>query len=437
MANTDPDYDVVIVGGRPAGATLAMRLGARGHRVLLIDRASFPSLPSVPSSAGLFPGTLAILDELGIPEASYAAGAVKLRGFSFQFADAFDTFMPMPPVGGRDYLVGLDRSRFDEVVWRSVARYPSVTQREQFTMTELLRDPGGRVVGVIGSEHGGELEQIRARCVVGADGRFSLVARKVGAQVVEEDTKTLSTVYFAAWENVPSFYEGVPSFHVHATGRGLDIPFIEVPDGRTLVNTHHRADRVEIGGDAQAYYMATLNSVPAVARRLQGATQVSEVLGIKRVGNGYRESSGPGWVLVGDAAHYKDPIDGQGMYDAILGARLLDQALAPWLAGEHDWGHAMAEYQRELHTATHPMFVETVGRLRRELYAEPPTLVIKTLIRWLMTDPAYQAQFMSYLCRTISPTGWASGRLVGGAVLRGLLRDLRGSQGALLPSRAA
>ncbi|HEU4758513.1 MAG TPA: FAD-dependent monooxygenase, partial [Dehalococcoidia bacterium] len=65
-------YDVVIVGGRPAGATLAARLGARGHSVLVLDRAAFPSAPAVPSSPTVHPGGMRLLDELGIEERRYA-----------------------------------------------------------------------------------------------------------------------------------------------------------------------------------------------------------------------------------------------------------------------------------------------------------------------------------------------------------------------------
>lgn len=431
------DYDVVIIGGRPAGASLAMRLGQRGHRVLLVDRARFPSLPAVPSSPALYSSAMAILDELGVPESSYAGGLAKFEGFSFQFRDYFDTYLAMPTMWGRNYLAGLDRQVFDEVLWRSVGRYVSVERREGFTVHELVRDGEGRVIGVIGGSDEGERQTIRARCVVGADGRFSMVARKVGARVTEEEAECVSTVYFAQWEGVPSFYPGVDTIHVHTTGRGLDVPFFGLPEGRTLVNTHHRADAVEIAGDPQGYYLSTLQSVPEIARRLRHAKQITDVVGVKRIGNGYREPSGPGWVLVGDAVHYKDPVDGQGIYDALIGARLLAQALDAWLVGTLDFADAMANYARELQAATHPMFVETVGRLRRELYDEPPTLVAKTLIRWMMTDPTYQARFMNYLGRTIPVEGWLTKRLVAGAVLRGIWRDLRGVRvGPPTPARA-
>jgi hypothetical protein len=203
---------------------------------------------------------------------------------------------------------------------------------------------------------------------------------------------------------------------------------LAMPGGRMTLNTHARADRVDIQGDAQRYYIDTLRSVPTLGRLLGEARQISDVIGVKRIGNGYRQASGPGWALVGDAAHYKDPADGQGIYDALLGAKLLADALGPWLAGERSWEAATAEYQRTLHDATHPMFLETVGRLRRELYEEPPPIIIKTLIRWMMTDPVYQGRFMNYLGRTIPVTGWSSPQLIAGAVMRGIWRDLSRSQ---------
>ncbi len=429
MTDSQP-WDVVIVGGRPAGASLAVRLGARGYRVLLLDRSTFPSLPAVPSSPVLYPSAIRLLDEIGVHESSYMPAVHRHTHVVIQFAEIFDTLLEVPPMGGRAYVLGLDRYRFDDVVWRNVARFPSVTQREGFAVSDVVRDAEGRVVGVVGAERGGPSETITARCVVGADGRFSLVARKVGARVVDEETEHVSTVYYANWENVAPFRPGLEgAASINATGRGLDVLMFCMPDGLTSINTHQRADRVELEGDAQGYYRSTLERMPAITRRIAGARQVGELVGMKRVGNGYREASGPGWVLVGDAVHYKDPVDGQGIYDALLGARLLDEALATFLTGERPWATAMADYARGLREATHPMYRETLGRLRRELYQEPPTLVVKTALRWLMTDSVYQRRFLQYLGRDIPVEGWLSPGLVGGAILRGIGRDLRGLLG--------
>lgn len=427
------DYDVIIVGARVAGASLAARLGARGCKVLLLDRSRFPSEPSVPSSPVLYASGMAELDALELDAAALAEVLQPISQLRLRFADAFETVIPFPTMWGRDRAYGVERAGFDDLLWRHLARFASVDRREGFAVHDVLRDASGRVVGVRGRERDGADEEFRAGCIVGADGRFSLVARKVGAQIVEEETQCLSTAYYAAWEGMAPVQDGVSEMDLYIGGRGLDLLSFPVPGNRVLINTHERADRVMIDGDAQAYYDQTLRRVPTIQDRLRGAKQVGKVLGVKRIGNGYRRASGPGWVLVGDAVHYKDPGDGQGMYDALLGARILDRALASSLEDTRTWAQAMADYERDLYAATHDMYIETTSRLRRELYSEPPALIIKTLIRWTMTDPAYQQRFLQYIGRAIPVKGWNSPRVVAGAVWRGIGRDLFGGRGRSAP----
>jgi 2-polyprenyl-6-methoxyphenol hydroxylase-like FAD-dependent oxidoreductase len=422
------DFDVVIVGGRPAGASLAARLGRRGLRVLLVDRASFPSLPAVPSSPSLHPGAMRILDELGIEESRYAASGAPMHSMIVEFRDYFHSQMRVPKLWGRDYVYGLDRQRFDYALWEFLAQFPSVTRRDGYVVSDLLRDGTGRVIGIIGGARGEAPSEIRADCVVGADGRFSLVARRAGAQVLREDRVHVSTVHYADWEGVADPYGDRTCAYIYASTRGLDVPMFRMPGGRMSVNLHVRADRVEVGGDVQRYYENTLKSLPQVWRLLSSARQVNHVVGIKRIGNGYRQASGPGWVLVGDALHYKDPVDGQGIYDALLEARLLDQAIAVYRSGR-SFDEAMADYSRAVDAATGTMFEQTTARLRRELYQDLPAVMIKTFLRWLITDPGYQQRFMLYFTRSLPDDRLMTPELVAGSLLRGMGRDLR----ALLP----
>ncbi len=416
-------YDVVIVGGRPAGASLAARLGKRGRSVLLLDRAKFPSLPAVPSSPALHAGAMKILDEMGIPESSYAHAGAPMRTFAVEVGGHFSTVIPMYEAWGRDYAYGIDRQLFDEILWKHAGTFPSVTRRDGFAVTDLVEEDG-QVVGVVGAEGDDAPETMRARVVVGADGRFSLVARKVKAKVIEENAKHLATVYYADWENVAPLFDGDAGAHVYVTARGLDIPMFRMPGGRMSVNLHIRADRVDIRGDADAYYLETLRSVPSVWRRLEGAKRVGPIFGIKRIGNGYREASGPGWVLTGDALHYKDPVDGQGIYDALLEARELDRVLDPFLDGKLLWAEAMRRYWEAVRAGTHAMFEQTQLRLQRELYSEPPVMMIKTMMRWLLTDEAYQRRFIHYLARSLPDDRLLTPGVMAGAIARGVGRDI-------------
>ena len=420
-----PDYDVIIVGGRIAGASLAARLGQRGLRVLVVDRATFPSYPGVPSSPTVHSGAMALLDEIGVAESAYADEHARMSELWLDMAGAFQTRFRVPPVKtGRQYVRSIDRYSFDDLLWRHLDTYPSVEKRSGFNVTNVVRHDQ-RISGIVGAVKGEPSQELTARCVVGADGRFSYLARKVGAEVIEDASERTSTVYFANWQGVIEPHDAYSVAYVHATLRGLDVLFFAMPNGQWSVNTHHRSDRVRIDGNPERYYMDTLRSVPKVWQYMERAERVSELWGVKRIGNGYRRPSGPGWVLVGDAVHYKDPVDGQGIYDALLGAKLLDSALESWFAEKCSWNAAMENYRRELWDATHSMFVVTVARIERELYSEPPMPVAHTLMRWMMTDPEYADLFLRVQARDCAPELLLSKSLSMQAMTRGAWRHAK------------
>jgi 2-polyprenyl-6-methoxyphenol hydroxylase-like FAD-dependent oxidoreductase len=420
-------YDVVIVGGRPAGATLAARLAARGMSVLVVDKAEFPSLPEVPSCPLMYSGTMQMLEEIGVPEDAYRAAVTQIRTAVVGFEGYFQTTFNLAETRGRDYVYGFDRLRFDRVLWDHLARFPSVTRRCGFAVHDLVRDAAGRVIGIEGAPRGGGRERILARlAVVGADGRHSLIARRVGARVTEDRADRTTTVHFAEWEGLaPATPDGAPAIHIVSTGRGRHVLFFPSCDGLVTVATQVRADRAHTGGDPQGYYLGHLRALETARRRIEGARQVGPLLGMRRIANRYREHGGPGWVLVGDALHHKDPLDGQGVYDALIEARHLADLLAQHRDGRVSWEALLDRYRRAVMAETHGMFEATMARLGRELYSEPPALVIRTLLRWMLEDPPYQRRFVQMLSRTIPPETWLTRSLVAGAAARGVARDLR------------
>lgn len=420
------DFEVIIVGGRPAGATLAARLGARGVRVLVVDKAELHSLPAVPSCPVIYASAMRLLDEIGLKESTYAPSSERCQKLEIQFDTHFNVSFGLPEMFGRDYVYAIDRAAFDHVLWAHLASFPSVTARRGFAFLDLVRDADGTVIGIEGQQGDGPRETSRARCVVGADGRFSLVARRAGAKVAEDHPDHTSSVYFADWDDVESPTTGTRPTQIFATGRGTNVMFFPAPGGRVTVATHMRADRVDVDGDAEGFYNGVLQRYGWVQRRLTGARRVGPLLGIKRIANRYVEAGGPGWVLVGDAIHQKDPVDGQGIYDALIEAKLLDEELAPFLAGERSFATFLDTYRRRVDAATRPMFAATLDRLKRELYEEPPTVVIRTLIRWMLTDPVYQSRFIRFLGRDIPPETWLTPALMRACVARGMVRDVRG-----------
>ena len=174
--------DVVVVGAGPAGAATAILLAEAGHEVVLLDRARFPR--DKICGEYLSPEGSRILDRLGVLKSVEAAGARPLRGMRIHAPDGTVLVGDYPTSGRyrgyRDHALAVSRRTFDAVLVERARALP-VRVREGFRVTELVVE-GRRVAGVEGVAQGaaGPAERIAARLVVGADGRGSVVARRLG-----------------------------------------------------------------------------------------------------------------------------------------------------------------------------------------------------------------------------------------------------------------
>ena len=415
-------FDAIIVGGRVAGASLAIRLGRAGLRVMLLDRDATANEPVV-SVPMLLNSAMELLDGLDVAEDVYARGTPKVRGIEFEMSDYFSTRLTLPEVSGRDYLYAIDRPQLDGALWERAANTPGVTCRRGTSVLRVLRE-GDRATGVEVTADG-TTEEIRGRCVIGADGRYSKIAREMGAEVVHARTDCNTILHFAYWEGCAPHPAGENIVQIHAGCDGFSFVLMPSRDGRMGVVTQGRVDRYTLEGGVEKTYRRLLQARPAVWSRLENATQVSRVLGIK-FANAFRRAAGPGWALVGDALHHKDSYDTQGIYDALLQSKLLAEALTPWHAGEASWDEATATFEREVTAALRPMFEATMARIKREVYSDPPAVIARTVIRWTMTDPTWQRCFTDLLTRKIHPDGWAPPSVAVGALFRGIGRDLFG-----------
>lgn len=420
----EQQYAVIIVGGRVAGASLAIRLGQQHIRVLLIERATFPSWPSVPSSPMVHPGTMRLLDEMGLSEAEYTHPEAKVEHVILDIMGKYQAIMPTQLLQlDRNYLYGIDRYKFDTVLWQRAAGLPSVTAHTNVSMTDVVRDATGRVTGIVAKLGDGTETRFSADLVVGADGRFSAAAQKFGSRPFEELNAYPSASYHAEWEQVGDYSASHPHpVVIYQIGNGQSVLSIPIDDHKYIIANYLRTDDTYAGGKMEERYLEMLQSVPSLRERLKHARRVSRVVGVRRIDNGYRQAYGDGWALVGDAFHYESPLDGQGIYNALVTSKFLAEAIGQWRGGRL-WQQAGAEYQQRFYAASHTMLKQTVKRVQQELYTSPPAFVVNTLMRWMLTDPAYQQQFLRYLSRAIDPKSFGFGPSLG-PMLRGLLRDV-------------
>jgi 2-polyprenyl-6-methoxyphenol hydroxylase-like FAD-dependent oxidoreductase len=321
-----PDrFDVIIVGGRVAGASLAAHLARSGVAVCLVERAH--ELGDT-LSQHMFPD-VAPLERLGVMDRLLATGApllVDLRltiddvDLSSGIADA-----PMLCIRRR----ALDGILLDH------ARRCGADVRTGTTVVGVVTE-AGRLCGVRTSTPDGGAHELRAAVVVGADGRNSVVARATGARRYNVTPSERAAVW--------TYYRGVdapPTAHYHRRGRDL---FVAAPadDGVFMATWAATNDDFDaLRHDPAAALARAIQRCRPVAGLLAGATPIRSPYVVPRWEGYFRESAGPGWALVGDAGHFKDPAAGQGIPDALRQA----EALSAFVFRGLDGGRLDAELE--------------------------------------------------------------------------------------------
>ncbi len=337
------DAEVIVVGGGPAGATVAFFLARAGCDVLLLDRASFPR--DKPCSEYLSPQASRLLQELGALDDLDRGPSAQLTGMrvhapdgttfsgSFSAATGFHAF--------RDHGLAVRRPILDATL---LARAKDAGARvcESVDVRDLVRETQGRVSGVVARVDGSSAT-FRARLVIGADGLRSVVARRAG---LGSHGRWPRRVAFVRHYSGIEHDVNVGDMHVFDGGYA---GFAPVGGGLTnvaLVIPTRRSD--QIGNDRDAFMRRELMRHEKIAKRLGAAEPETPVRAVGPFNWRARTAWTPGAVLVGDAADFFDPFTGEGIYAAMRGAELLTGYAweAARAARSRDADVALAAYDR-------------------------------------------------------------------------------------------
>ncbi len=381
------DYDAIVVGARCAGSPTAMLLARAGYRVLLVDRAEFPS-DTLSTHVIHVPG-VAALNRWALLDRVVATGCPPMEGYSFDFGPVTISGTPRP----RDGLTtgyAPRRTVLDKILVDAAAE-AGAEVREHFNVDEILIEDG-TVVGIRGHGDGGAPVVERARVVIGADGRNSHVAKAVGAEEYNEKPR-LQWSYYTYWSGLP-----VNGFEIVARpGRGWGA--VQTNDGLTmLVIGWPYAEANAFKADVEANYLKTLELAPEFAERVRDAKREEPFSG-GAVPNFFRNPFGPGWALVGDAGYNKDPITAQGISDAFRDAELCATAVDEALTGVRSFADAMSGYRATRDAAVLPIYEFTAETAT----LQPPPPKMQQLLGALHGNQDAADAFVSITAGTVSP----------------------------------
>lgn len=339
LAGDVEDFDVVVVGGRCAGSPLATHLARSGLSVCVVDRAEFPS-DTVSTHLFQVEG-VAVLDRLGVIERLLATGAPWLESVSMRVEDiSVSQRLPRRP-GDAGPALCVRRPLLDTILVER-AREAGADVRTSMRVTALVESEG-RVCGVHALGGDGREVELRAPLVVGADGMGSTVARLVGARsyhVVANQRfgywayfegarrESPAAITFERWDD--ELVIGAP------TDSGLYIAMALPPLERLASFT----------ADLESSFDAHIAASPLVGAFVDGARRTGRPRGTAGYPGYFRESAGAGWVLVGDAGHFKDPTPGQGISDALRQGETLAATIVQGLGGSRSLDAALAEWWR-------------------------------------------------------------------------------------------
>ena len=361
---TNPDYDVLIAGARVAGSSLALMLGDLGYRVLLIDRATFPS-PA--NSTHFFRGNgfVGTLARVGLLEDVLALDCPPFRcEYWYLHGASSPEITPPQDPGGIGFNLSVRREPLDALL---VGRSKAHKNIDVWEHTRFIRPvwEDGRVVAAIVDTDGVEVT-IATQLVIGADGQHSRVARAVGAaaEIEDEPIRVILYRYVTGLEGPPGGTAAGPEFSVVEN----DIAYAFPSDaGVACVGVSFALSNFGgRWGEPEAVLERGLRRHPGLAERLLAASPVSKVMAQGRDRSFVRVPAGPGWALVGDAGLRQDPWTGRGMDFAGIHAAFLADAIDEWLSGKVDESTALATYHRRRNEHGLPFFDET-QRLGRDL----------------------------------------------------------------------
>ncbi len=337
--------DVVIVGGRCAGAATALLLARAGLQVLVVERAAYGS--DTLSTHALMRTGVAMLSRWGVLDRIVADGTPLVHRTTFVYGDEH-VEIDIRPDGEVPGLFAPRRNVLDRHL-ADAAMAAGAEFRFGTQVTELIQDGTGRVTGVILCDRSGTRIAVRAGLVIGADGRGSMVARAVGAKEIANSGATTAGVF----AYIPGIRNQGYLWHFRNRAHLSVIPTNGGAHCVCAIGPRAEYQKLFGGNPAQGFHHMIASFDPILANTVKAAPGGVTLHRWAGARGFMRRCQGPGWALVGDAGYFKDPLTAHGITDAFRDAALLaDAIVAGGPAG-------LLQYEQIRNRLSHRLFTTT------------------------------------------------------------------------------
>jgi flavin-dependent dehydrogenase len=338
--------DVLVIGGGPAGCTIAPLLAEKGYAVTLLEKAHHPRFHIGES---LLPANLPLFEKLGVAEQVSAIGMKKYGAEfnspwhdcsqAYEFADAIDSSMPMA------YQVL--RSAFDEILIKNAARL-GVNVVQGCTAKQVSFLPEDNGVHVCADQDDGAQSNWQARYVVDASGRDTVLSSQLKLKV--RNAKHNSVALYAHFSNAQretGREGGNISIFWFAHGWFWYIPLV---DGVTSVGmvTWPYFMKTRQGSSLEQFFMDGVAQCPALQQRLASATMKGSATATGNFSYTSRHSHGKNYMLLGDAFAFVDPIFSSGVWLAMHSGELGAEAVDAVLRNSQKAPQILKEFERTM-----------------------------------------------------------------------------------------
>jgi halogenation protein CepH len=385
--------EVVVMGGGPAGSTCATFLAQKGHRVVLLEKDRFPRFMI---GEGLLPSTWDIWDRLGVRMPIEKTGYPLKRGVRFRIEDTTGTFEydirtdEFPEFFVKPYTFHVDRGHFDLMLLDN-AREKGVDAREGCAVDDVIFE-GERAVGVRYTDENGERREIRSQVVVDATGRRTLLGVKLKRRYANPELKKVS--YYTHFEGAKRRLaeDGSVMTDIHTTEGGW-IWFIPLRGDTLSVRVVLDASYVQKSDlGPQALFDKAIAGNAAAREWLAGAKQAFKLKHIPAISYLSDSFIGDGFLMIGDASMFIDPIFSAGVSFAMRGADFAATAISEALARGDVSAAAFKPYEDKIRRP-----ITKLGKVISNWYKIVETKERQHVFRFSMASPLLRKQLVVIL----------------------------------------